>query len=58
VQIGADGRVKGATIETPLHPRYDLEVLAAAWNWRYKPAMRNGDPIPSEKLVTFEVKRP
>jgi TonB family protein len=58
VRIGADGRVKGASIEASLHPRYDLEVLAAAWSWRYKPATLNGEPVASEKLVTFQVETP
>ena len=55
VSIGADGRVKSATLERGIHPVYNANLLAAARNWRYKPATVNGVPIDSETVVSFRV---
>jgi TonB family protein len=55
VSIGADGRVKSATLERGVHPVYNQNLLAAAKNWRYKPATLNGTPIESETVVSFRV---
>jgi hypothetical protein len=32
-------------------------VSIAARDWRYTPATRNGAPIPSEQVVTIQIKR-
>jgi tetratricopeptide (TPR) repeat protein len=55
VIIGADGKVKAATMETPIDARYDARVLQAARNWLYRPATRGGEPIESEKVVSIHV---
>jgi TonB family protein len=55
VVIGVDGRVTSATIERPIEPRFDAQLLAAARNWRYRPATRNGQPVESEKIVEIRV---
>ena len=55
VRIGTDGRVKSATIERPSHPLYDVRLLQAAKGWLYRPAMRNGQPVESEKIVAVEL---
>jgi TonB family protein len=57
VQIDAAGRVSEATIKESAHPRYDRMVSIAARDWRYTPATRNGVPIPSEQVVTIQIKR-
>ncbi len=57
VQIDATGRVSGATVRDSTHPRYDRMVATAAREWRYTPATRNGVPIPSEQVVTIQLKR-
>ena len=57
VQIDGTGRVTSATIKESAHPRYDRMVSIAARDWRYTPATRNGVPIPSEQVVTIQVKR-
>lgn len=56
VQIGVNGAVLRADILVPTDARYDQEVLAAARQWRYEPATRDGRPLPSELDVTFLVK--
>jgi TonB family protein len=57
VQIDTAGRVTAATIKESAHPRYDRMVSIAARDWRYTPATRNGAPIPSEQVVTIQIKR-
>ena len=55
VLIGADGRVKNAVMQTSLHPRFDIELLAATRQWRYKPATLRGQPVDVENLVVVEI---
>src|SRR5262245_16450327 len=55
VVIGIDGKVKTASIEESVEPRYDIRLLAAAKSWLYKPALVSGRPIESEKLVSVTV---
>jgi TonB family protein len=57
VLIDVTGRVTGVTVRESAHPRYDRIVTQATRDWRYVPATRNGVPIPSEQVVTIQVKR-
>ena len=56
VEIGVDGRVINASMQQPSHPLYDRLVLQAARQWLYTPAMLNGRPVPSEKVVTIQLR--
>jgi tetratricopeptide (TPR) repeat protein len=56
VQIGADGKVVGATMQQASHPLYDRMVLQAARDWIYAPATLNGRAVPSEKIVTIQLR--
>jgi tetratricopeptide (TPR) repeat protein len=56
VEIGVDGRVNHAFMQHPSHPLYDRLVLQAAREWLYTPAMLNGRPVPSEKVVTIQLR--
>lgn len=56
VRIGSDGQVVNAVIQKPTHPLYDQLLLEAARSWVYKPAVRDGQPISVEKVVTYELK--
>jgi tetratricopeptide (TPR) repeat protein len=56
VEIGMDGHVINATMQQPSHPLYDRLVLQAAREWLYRPAMLNGRPVPSEKIVTIQLR--
>jgi protein TonB len=56
VQIDATGAVSSAEIVAPTDPHYDRDVLNAARQWRYRPATRDGRPLPSELEVTFFVR--
>jgi len=56
VRIGTDGRVKGATIDQPSHPAYDAVLLRVARTWLYKPALQNGTPIESERVIAVRLR--
>ena len=56
LQIGADGRVKSATVLKPSHPLYDATVLGIVKTWRYKPAMQDGASIESERIITIRLR--
>lgn len=55
VTIGADGRVQDASMVDAVHPLYDPLVLRAATRWVYRPATRDGEPVPSEKLIEIRL---
>jgi TonB family protein len=56
VIINTDGKVEVATVVAPSHPTYDPMLIAAAKNWEYKPAMRDGKPVKYQKLIPFVLK--
>lgn len=56
VIITAEGKVESATIVTAGHAAYDPLLLAAAKDWQYKPAMRDGQPVKYQKLIPFVLK--
>jgi TonB family protein len=57
VVISEEGKVISADMARNVHPVYDALVLQAARDWRYKPAMRNGVPIKSEKTIEIQLRR-
>jgi len=56
VFISEVGRVTGAELSPPIHPAYDRQLLLAAKTWAYQPALKNGAPIASEKLIEVVLK--
>jgi|SRR5688572_4963415 len=56
VTISADGRVVNASMQQTSHPLYDRLVLQFARDWIYTPAMLNGRPVPSEKVVSIQLR--
>lgn len=58
VQISDTGRVTGSTMIKGVHPAYDRRLLAAAMDWEYIPASRNGVPVESESVVEIRVPLP
>jgi TonB family protein len=57
VVIDENGEVEEATIRTSLNPAYDRLALAAARDWEYKPAMKDGIPVKFRKTVQVIVRR-
>ena len=56
VLISPNGRVTDASIQQSAHPLYDRLVLQASRDWIYEPAMMNGRPVLSEKVVTIQLR--
>lgn len=57
VVINEQGRVEAATIRQAVHPLYDNQLLSAARDWRYQPAMLNGQPVKFRKMIQINVTR-
>jgi TonB family protein len=57
VVIDEQGRVSALNVRLSLHPMYDPLLLAAAREWRYKPATVNGVPVKFKKIIQVSVER-
>lgn len=55
VVIDEQGRVVNLTLRLPIHPMYDPQLLAAAREWRYKPATVDGTPVKFRKMIQVTV---
>ena len=56
--INEAGEVESAVMRSPVSPRYDSLVLAAAKGWRYSPATLNGTPVKFRKVINISIKSP
>jgi TonB family protein len=56
VVIDETGVVEAATMTQPVSRQYDGLAIAAAKNWRYRPAMLNGVPVKFRKTVQISIK--
>jgi hypothetical protein len=57
VVIDEQGRSVAMTIRTSIHPAYDTLLLAAARDFKYRPAMFEGRPVKFRKLIQVSVRR-
>jgi len=55
--IDESGAVESAVMSASVTPAYDQMVIAAARNWRYKPATQNGVPVKFRKTVQITIKQ-
>ena len=55
VVIDEQGRVVNLWLRLPIHPMYDPQLLAAAREWRYKPATVDGTPVKFRKMIQVTV---
>jgi periplasmic protein TonB len=55
--VNEDGAVETAAMRESINPRYDLQLVAAAKSWQYRPATLNGAPVKYRKMVQVDVKR-
>jgi hypothetical protein len=56
--IDAHGDVQAARISVPIHPSYDPVILSAATQWKYRPAMKDGKPVPYYKMIAISLVAP
>jgi protein TonB len=55
VEISATGEVTGVTLRSSSgNSRVDELALSALRRWRWTPAMRDGEPIPSVQNIRFD----
>jgi TonB family protein len=57
IVINEQGKVEAVTIRRSVHPMYDSQLLQAARDWRYQPAMLNGAPVKYRKMIQINVSR-
>jgi protein TonB len=55
VVIDEQGRVINISLRLPIHPMYDPQLMAAAKDWRYKPATVDGTPVKFRKMIQITV---
>ena len=51
VTVSQTGSVKSVSVLQSVHPRYDADLVKAAYGWKYTPATKNGVPIDYVKVV-------
>lgn len=56
VSISDTGQVTAAELATPVHPAYDRQLLLAAREWTYQPALKDGVASASEKVIEVVLK--
>jgi TonB family protein len=52
--IDEKGKVASARLTQSVHPLYDQRLLAAARRWQYKPATKDGKPVPFRKTLEVQ----
>jgi len=55
VVIDEQGRVINVTLRLAIHPMYDQQLVAAAREWRYRPATVDGTPVKFRKMIQVTV---
>jgi TonB family protein len=55
VFIDESGAVVSVTLRKSMHPIYDTHVLSAARSWKYRPAMKEGLPVPFVKRIELVI---
>jgi TonB family protein len=55
IVIDEQGRVVNVALRLPIHPMFDAQLLAAAKDWRYKPATVDGAPVKFRKMIQVSV---
>ncbi|HEX5217624.1 MAG TPA: hypothetical protein VFV98_19320 [Vicinamibacterales bacterium] len=56
IVIDEQGKVELAALMAPVSPSYDPMLIAAAKEWTFKPAMKNGSPVKYQKLIGVVLK--
>jgi TonB family protein len=57
VVVDEQGRVISMAVRASIHPTYDHQLLAAARDWKYRPATFNGQPVKFRRIIQIAVVR-
>jgi Gram-negative bacterial TonB protein C-terminal len=57
VVIDEQGRVAMIAVRQSVQPMYDAELMTKGREWRYQPAMLNGQPVRYRKMIQLNVNR-
>ena len=55
VLIDETGKVLSTRMATPVQPTYDRQLLQAALNWKYRPALKDGMPARYSKIINVRL---
>jgi TonB family protein len=55
IVIDEQGRVTHIELRGRMHPVFDSQLIAAAKDWRYRPATFNGRAVKYRKLVQINI---
>ena len=55
VLIDETGKVISAQMTMPIYGAYDRQLIQVAQNWKYRPALKNGVPARSIKVINIRV---
>jgi TonB family protein len=58
IVVDETGKVVDAQIIKPLGMGLDQQAMLAVWNWKFKPGMKNGEPIPVRSTVQLNFRLP
>jgi protein TonB len=58
VVVGVDGRVRQARMLERIAPFYDSVLVEAASQWRFRPALRDGVPVPFRHQIQIILRPP
>jgi TonB family protein len=53
--IDEQGNVTTVALQQPMQPAFDQALIKAARTWKYKPALRNGRPVPFLKVIEIQI---
>ncbi len=51
VIIDEQGRVESVVVRTSIQAAYDRDLIAATAQWRYQPALKDGQPVKFRKMI-------
>jgi TonB family protein len=57
VRVGDNGGIRGARVLRST-PGFDAAATDAAWQWRFRPAVRDGQPVPAIAYLVFGFRAP
>jgi hypothetical protein len=58
IVVDETGKVESAVLATPVWPAYNSTLLAAASRWRYRPAVKAGQPVKYRRLLEVVLNPP